>query len=151
MKNWISNPIVLLKDITNIIPNSSNIMKNSVILARLAIYILIIINMTDINKKFNSIPMILLLVSMLIIPVENLKNKEKNCSMPTKNNGCMNFIFGDPANKPPACKVNSTNCNQRFFRNPVTTVINNQHKFALSLYGKMGQCKAFGKGCGNNI
>ena len=81
----------------------------------------------------------------------DLKNKDKNCSMPTKDNGCMNFIFGDPANKPPACKVNSTNCNQRFFRNPVTTVKNNQHKFALSLYGKMGQCKAFGKGCGNNI
>ena len=39
MKNWISNPSILLKDITNIIPNSSNVLKNSVILARLAIYI----------------------------------------------------------------------------------------------------------------
>ena len=126
MKNWISNPSILFKDITNIIPNSSDIKKNSIILARLAIFILIIINMTDINKKFNSIPMVLLLVSILIIPVENLKNKLKECSKPTKNNECMNFIFGDSAYKKPACKNSSNNCNQRFFTNPVTTVINDQ-------------------------
>ena len=104
--------------------------------------------MTDINKKFNSIPMILLLVSILIIPIENLKNKKKNCTMPTRNNECMNFVFGDSVYKKPACKITSAKCNQRFFTNPVTTVINNQKKFALSLYSKMGQCKAFGKECG---
>lgn len=151
MKNWISNPSVLFNDITNIIPNSSDIKKNSVILARLSIFIFIIINITDINKKFNSIPMILLLVSILIIPIENLKNKKKNCTMPTRNNECMNFVFGDSVYKKPACKITSAKCNQRFFTNPVTTVINNQKKFALSLYSKMGQCKAFGKGCGKNI
>lgn len=151
MKNWISNPSILFKDITNIIPNSSNIKKNSVILARLSIFIFIIINMTDINKKFNSIPMILLLVSILIIPIENLKNKKKNCTMPTRNNECMNFVFGDSVYKKPACKITSAKCNQRFFTNPVTTVINNQKKFALSLYSKMGQCKAFGKECGKHI
>ena len=95
--------------------------------------------------------MILLLVSVLIIPVENLKNKPKNCTMPTKNNECMNFVFGDSVNKNPACKINSTNCNKRFFTNPVTTVVNDQKKFALSLYSKMGQCKAFGKNCGKNL
>jgi hypothetical protein len=151
MKNWISNPSVLFKDITNIIPNSSDIKKNSIILARLAIFILIIINMTDINKKFNSIPMVLLLVSILIIPIENLKNKSKNCTMPTRNNECMNFVFGDSVYKKPACKITSAKCNQRFFTNPVTTVINDQKKFALSLYSKMGQCKAFGKNCGKNL
>lgn len=151
MKNWISNPVVLFKDITNIIPNSSDIKKNSIILARLAIFILIIINMTDINKKFNSIPMVLLLVSILIIPIENLKNKLKNCTMPTRNNECMNFVFGDSVYKKPACKISSVKCNQRFFTNPVTTVVNNQKKFALSLYSKMGQCKAFGKECGKHI
>ena len=151
MKNWISNPSVLFNDITNIIPNSSDIKKNSVILARLSIFIFIIINITDINKKFNSIPMILLLVSILIIPIENLKNKKKNCTMPTRNNECMNFVFGDSVYKKPACKISSAKCNQRFFTNPVTTVINNQKKFALSLYSKMGQCKAFGKGCGKHF
>lgn len=151
MKNWISNPSILFKDITNIIPNSSDIKKNSIILARLAIFILIIINMTDINKKFNSIPMVLLMVSILIIPIENLKNKSKNCSIPTRNNECMNFVFGDSVYKKPACKISSVKCNQRFFTNPVTTVVNNQKKFALSLYSKMGQCKAFGKECGKHI
>lgn len=151
MKNWISNPSILFKDITNIIPNSSDIKKNSIILARLAIFILIVINMTDINKKFNSIPMVLLLVAVLIIPIENLKNKSKNCTMPTRNNKCMNFVFGDSVYKNPACKTSSVKCNQRFFTNPVTTVINDQKKFALSLYSKMGQCKAFGKECGKHI
>ena len=50
--------------------------------------------------------------------------------MPTRNNECMNFVFGDSVYKKPACKISSVKCNQRFFTNPVTTVVNNQKKFA---------------------
>lgn len=159
MIKWIENPLIIFTNFNKIIPNTKSIEENSLRLVRLSIYLLIIINVSDISKKFNSIPMILLLTALLINPIENLKNNN-NCSQPTKDNPFMNFNVMDNVLKKPACKykykevidIVKKDLPGRYNTMPVTTVTNDQKGFALSLYGpNMGRCKSSGKDCGKYI
>ena len=115
--------------------------------------------MSSVSKKYNSIPMILLLTSVLIIPVENMKSSNK-CTKPTVDNPFMNYNIMDPPKKLPACKYEYKQVSKfigkdifgRFNTMPVTTVVNDQKGFALSLYPpSMGNCKSNGKDCGKYI
>ena len=113
-KLWINNPLILLSNYSKFLPNENNAIDNSNNLARLAIYLYIFINITSINNKNLSLPIIILIISYFIVPLENFIQKQKQlkktklCTKPTKNNPFMNFTIGDLIKNPirkPACKL----------------------------------------------
>ena len=159
MVKWLKNPSLIFTNFTKIIPNTKYSNENAIRLVRLSIYIFVIINVSDISKKYNSIPMILLLTALLINPIENMKDNT-NCTKPTDDNPFMNFNIMDNVMKKPAChykysqvaKIINKDLFGRYNTQPVTTVTNDQKTFALSLYGpSMGKCKSSGKDCGKYI
>lgn len=175
-KLWIKNPFILFSNFDKILPNENNIIYNSNNLARLAIYMLIIISFSNISNKYLSIPIIILIFSYIMVPVENFsqtKKQQKKCTKPTKDNPYMNFTLGELIKNPerkPACKLtkeikkeinkytvdkfkdpydlfNKGISFRQFYTMPVTTIVNDQKGFAKELYGTMGLCKEFGKNC----
>lgn len=107
-KIWYENPAVLLKS-WNMVPFTKNISENSNSLARLAIVMIILINMSTVSQKYHSIPIILLIFSFIMKPVEKFsqtKKKYESCRFPTKENPYMNFTVGEHIKNPeakPAC------------------------------------------------
>ena len=173
---WIKNPSVLFSNFDKVLPNfNDDVVNNSNKLARLSIYLIIIINFSSISNKFLSIPLLMLVLSYLMVPVEKFtqaKIKSRKCSKPTKNNPFMNYTIGDLINDPrrlPACKGKETKEEikkltddtfkdpedlfdrgysfRQFYTMPVTTIVNDQKGFAEELYGTMGLCKSMGRDC----
>tara|TARA_B110000902_G_scaffold265721_1_gene350847 strand:+ start:866 stop:1459 length:594 start_codon:yes stop_codon:yes gene_type:complete len=107
-KTWYENPTVLLNS-WNILPFTKNITKNINSLARLAFIMMILINISNLSQKYHSIPIILLIFSFIMKPIENFsvkKKKYENCRFPTKENPFMNFTAGEYIKNPkakPAC------------------------------------------------
>ena len=107
-KIWYENPTVLLKS-WNMVPFTKNITENSNSLARLAIIIIVLINMSNVSQTYHSIPVILLIFSFIMKPVEKFtiaKRKYKKCRFPSKENPFMNFTVGEHIKNPkakPAC------------------------------------------------
>ena len=91
------------------VPFTKDISENSNSLARLAIVIMVLINMSTISQKYHSIPIILLIFSFIMKPVEKFtvnRRKYKHCRFPTKENPFMNFTVGEHIKNPkakPAC------------------------------------------------
>lgn len=109
MSIWYENPKVLLNDM-NLIPFTNNINKNINSLARIAVLLLIYINLNGLSSKYNSIPIIILIFSYIMKPIEKFAEKKRysKCRMPTKNNPFMNFTVGEYYRNPssgPACCV----------------------------------------------
>ena len=73
---WYEKPTVLLNS-WNIVPFSNNTNVNVNSLARLAIMLIIMINIFNISQKYNSIPIIILIFSFIIKPIEKF-NRKKN-------------------------------------------------------------------------
>ena len=108
MNLWYENPTILISE-WNILPFSKDLNKNINSLARLSILLILYINFSNISQKYISLPLIILLVSVILKPVEKFITKiriKKNCRMPTKNNPFMNFTVADYIKNPktkPAC------------------------------------------------
>ena len=60
------------------VPFTKDISENSNSLARLAIVMIILINMSTVSQKYHSIPIILLIFSFIMKPVEKFTLKKKN-------------------------------------------------------------------------
>ena len=104
---------------------------------------------------------------------QNKEKKEDKCYKPTEANPFMNFTLNDyykNPNRPENCPINEVRSEMRekflkrvvpdptdlwgqnisdrnFYTMPSTRIVNDQTAFANWCYGKMGQCKANGKGC----
>ncbi len=178
-KNWYEKPTVLFES-WNIIPFTKDTTQNMNSLARLAIVLLVIINFSDYSQKYNSIPIIMLLFSFIMKPVEKFhkSKKYKKCTIPTRENPFMNFTVGQHIKNPkvpPACPrnryikkqirkkflegrkdynvtdfFNRNHSDISFYTMPVTTVVNDQTGFAKKLLGNSGLCKSFGINCLKN-
>ena len=178
-KNWYEKPTVLFEN-WNIVPLTKNTNRNINSLARLAIVLLVIINVFNYSQKYNSIPIIMLIFSFIMKPVEKFhkSRRYKKCTLPNKENPFMNFTVGQHIKNPrgpPACPPNKYikkqirkkflegrkdyNVTDFFNRNhsdisfytmPVTTVVNDQTGFAKKLLGNSGLCKSFGLNCLKN-
>lgn len=176
MSTWYENPLVLL-DNWNLVPFTNDINNNINSIARIAVILIIYINFSNISSKYMSIPIIMLIFSFIMKPIEKFSKNKKynNCRKPTKGNPFMNFTVGEyyrNPNGPAACKIDKTikkeirekfldgkkdyNVTDFFNRNhsditfytmPVTTVLNDQNAFGRSLLGESGLCKSFGKNC----
>lgn len=104
MSLWYEKPTILLND-WNIVPFSKDINKNINSLARFAILLIIYINFNGVSQKYTSIPLIILLISAVIKPVENFiatNKKNRKYRMPTKNNPFMNFTVAEYIKNPKA-------------------------------------------------
>ena len=138
------------------------------------------INIFNISQKYNSIPIIILIFSFIIKPIEKFHRKKKyeKCRLPTKENPFMNFTVGDYIKNPkslPACPrtniikkeirnkflegkkdynvtdfFNRNHSDIAFYTMPVTTVVNDQTGFAKKLLGNSGLCKSYGINCLKN-
>ena len=101
------------------------------------------------------------------------EKKEEKCYKPTEANPFMNFTLDDyykNPDRPENCPINEVRSEMRekflkrivpdpndlwgqnisdrnFYTMPSTRVVNDQTGFAKWCYGKMGQCKANGRGC----
>lgn len=170
MDLWYNKPSVLI----NIDNNQSNN------LMRLSIFIILLINFTNISNKYLSFAIILIILSLIIKPIEKLENTHKynNCRKPTKNNPFMNFTVGEYIKNPtakPACLIdkeirkemrnkfldgkkdynvtdffNRNHSDLAFYTMPVTTAVNDLKGLGKKLYGKMGLCKSYGINCLKN-
>lgn len=115
---WFTNPLVLFSDIDEIIPfdSYSRIQKSNAI-ARLCLYLTLLIWIGNFNKSWLGLVIFLLLISWLygkvekfmeIYPVEIDKKVVGQCTKPTQENPYMNFTLGDHMNnpdRPPACSI----------------------------------------------
>ena len=164
MNTWYEKPNVLINN-WNIIPFTQNTTTNINSLARLSILLIILIYISNISNKYLIIPIIMLFFSFITKPYEKfIENKNNKCRLPTNNNPFMNFTVGEYIKNPKAYRACSKDSNIQkkirkkflddkgdysvtdlfnrdyslisFYTTPVTTVINDQNKFAKNLLGK---------------
>ena len=114
---WFINPLVLFNNIDEIIPfnNYSRIQKaNSV--ARLSLYLVLLIWIGNFDKSWLGLVLFMLLMSWMygkiekfeVEPVEINKKVIGYCTKPTENNPYMNYTLGDHMDnpdRPPACSI----------------------------------------------
>jgi hypothetical protein len=117
---WYKNPKVLLENMDQFFPSGNlNRIEKINSLARFAIYYYILVLLFNDDKKWGSISIIILLISLFLGTSENFTlgnvnadiNVEK-CQKPTKNNPFMNYTVGDliqNSDRSPACKVDDVN------------------------------------------
>ena len=177
---WYNNPKILLDNMHQFFPNNdfSRIEKINAI-ARFSIYYTILVLIFKQDTKWLSISVILLAISYYLGYYENFDtviNKNKFCTMPTKDNPFMNFTITDLMDNPdrlPACPYDDVKddikkefskgvildpvdlwgrniSDRNFFTMPWTTVTNDQSGFAQWAYGNSGECKTYGKNCDKN-
>lgn len=98
---WYTNPRILIDKYAQVIPykNLSRVDKINAI-ARLAIYLFLFIMVGKINKKWLSVPIIILLITCFIGVSERFTSTDKEvdpeaCTKPTSSNPFMNFTYGD--------------------------------------------------------
>jgi hypothetical protein len=98
---WYTNPRILFDKYNEFIPykNLSRVDKINAI-ARLAIYLFLFIIVGKINKKWLSVPIIILLITCFLGVSERFtsidpKIDPEACTKPTRNNPFMNFTYGD--------------------------------------------------------
>lgn len=110
---WYNNTSVLFNDIDQVFPYK-NLNKNQKInsIARFAIYYTVIIILTNKDKKYLQISIILLIISYMMEPMESFENfkesdEKEECYKPTEQNPFMNFTIADHYNNPNRPK----NCN----------------------------------------
>ena len=179
-KNWYEKPTVLFEN-WNIVPLTKNTNRNINSLARLAIVLLVIINVFNYSQKYNSIPIIMLIFSFIMKPVEKFhkSRRYKKCTLPTKENPFMNFTVGSHIEDPKreeACNHEDKNVNElitemfdnkylndsydlfnrksnerQFVTMPTTQSFSNQDKFRDALYGGFGKCKSEGIDCAKKL
>ena len=174
---WYKNLKVLLQNPHEFYPKKSftNVQKSNA-LARLGLYIFLIVLLLDIDRRVYIISLLILLYSIYLIKHKKETFDEKpGCQMPTKENPFMNFTVGDYYVNPERegnCDVEDEKVQQEmrnnfvndmiqdpndiwgrhmnernFYTMPNTEIVNDQKGFAEWLYGSMGQCKENGKGC----
>jgi hypothetical protein len=148
-------------------------------IARFAIYYGLIILIFNLDNKWLSITVILLIISYCLgyyEDFEEVKKTKGNCVMPTQKNPFMNFTLDDYINnndRKEACSYDKskdmmrkefrkdiipdpadlwgTNISDRqFFTMPWTTIVNDQTEFGNWLYGSGGECKNLGINCDKN-
>ena len=176
-KLWYKDIKVLLDEPFQFIPsnNLSEFQKiNS--LVRLALYLIIIINVFGLKQSYMTFPILLIVTSFFLGRTENFVSESKKkplCYMPTDSNPFMNFTLDDyykDPNRPANCPVNLVRGEMRkkflkrivpdpmdlwgkdfsdrnFYTMPSTRIVNDQTKFANWCYSSVGQCKAFGRNC----
>jgi len=174
---WYDNPTLLLENMNNYYPHNhlSRIEKiNS--LARLGIYITIIILIGGFNSKLLSIPILILLLSLFLGKTENFESiddPDKVCQHPTENNPFMNYTLGDQLTKPnrkSACKYDDVKdqisknfkskivadqfdlwgnkiTDRMFYTMPNTKSVNDQTEFAKWCFDLDNSCKETGNKC----
>ena len=114
---WYTNPRILFDKYTQIIPykNLSRVDKINAI-ARLAIYLLLFISVGRIDKKWLSVPVIILLITCFLGVSERFTSTDTTvdsgaCTKPTSANPFMNFTGGDLVTVPnrlEACNYESS-------------------------------------------
>ncbi len=112
---WYENPQVLFDEPFGIIPSDDlSRQEKANAIARLGIYLLMIIALLLPNKKYMALPIFLLIISFTMGKAEDFTsvNKElsKNqCQHPTRSNPFMNYTLGDlmaTRERLPGCKTN---------------------------------------------
>jgi len=178
MSFWLNNPTVLFRNYTDFYPkkNMNNIEKANAIM-RLSIYFSILLVSLNLDIKWLSVSMLMIIISIFLGTTENFKSIKNNCVKPSKNNPYMNFTLGDQITNPKrnnACnfedvrkdqlKYFNTNINndniidkndlyginnndREFYTMPSTTLVNDQNSFINYVYGDFGRCKSDGKDC----
>ena len=110
---WYRNPRILFDKYDEFFPNKNlNRIEKINSLARFAIYFAVLLILLDQDKKWLSISVVILIISLFLGTTENFvsvvgKQDERNCTRPTKNNPFMNYTLGDlmeKPNRPKACK-----------------------------------------------
>ncbi len=168
---WYNNPKILLENFLEVLP-INNISRGRKInsLARLAIYILLLIVIFRKRTEMFGVLIVLIIVSVFLGITENFTSKNveiKKCKESTTNNPYMNFTFGDE--NIPICddeskeKIRSNfenhvvpdkyniwgkNTNDRnFYTLPNTNIVNDRMALGNWCYGNSGKCKMTGKDC----
>ncbi len=168
---WYENPAILLKNLNQFYPDKKLEYSERInSIARLSIYLIIIINIFSLHKIWYIIPLGLLIYSYFIINVNDDQEELFEYSKPTLNNPFMNYTLGQTPPIKTACpyedcktdirkKFRSTlNIDSRdiwgrnitdrnFYTMPSN--INNQVHFAKWCYNAInsGECKTFGSNC----
>ena len=177
---WYKNPQVLMNNLMEFVP-TNNLSKEEKInaIARFAIYYGLIILLFNLDNKWLSITVILLMISYCLGYYENFEDDKittGNCVMPTQKNPFMNFTLDDYMNnndRKEACSYDKTKdmmrkefrkdivpdpadlwgtniSDRQFFTMPWTTIVNDQTEFGNWLYGSGGECKNLGINCDKN-
>ena len=168
---WYNNPKILFENFLEVLP-INNISRGRKInsLARLAIYILLLIIIFRKRTEMISIVIILIILSLFLGVTETFTSNNieyKKCRESTSNNPYMNFIFGD--DNVPVCddepkeKIKSNfnkhivpdkfniwgkNTNDRnFYTLSNTNIINDRTGLGNWCYGNSGKCKTTGTDC----
>ena len=175
-KLWYQDLTVLLDEPFQFFPsNNLNDIEKINSLARLSIYYAMIIIVLGRSQSYLTVSLVILLISFLLGRTERFDTnlKKPTCYKPTDANPFMNFTINDyykDANRPRNCPIEKVRGDMRkkflkrivpdptdlwgqnfsdrnFYTMPSTTVVNDQTAFANWCYGKMGQCKTYGRGC----
>lgn len=171
---WLYNPQILIQS-NNIFPHENmDYTEKLNSIARFAILFLVIIYLINGDMKWMSFSITLLVLTILFHNnVE--KFKHDSCTPISKENPYGNFTMGDyfnNVNRPEVCSAKVTDSIQKakegfsgilnddhynkninfrdFYTMPVTTVVNDQDKFAKFLLGNSGSCKHDGSNCLEN-
>ena len=173
-KLWYEEPQVLLDNLDDFFPTNDLKREEKVnSLARLAIYLGIILIIVEKDTNWLILSLIILFISYFIGVNEEFIDIKKNCQEPTKNNPFMNYTVGDlidDPNRPPACDYEKTKdeirnkfrssvysdssdlwgrfiTDRNFYTTPNTDIVNDQIGFAKWCFGNSGECKTTGKNC----
>ena len=122
-ESWYKNPSCLLDYPEEFIPKKNDSMvRKSNSLARLAIYIGLIVILSGSNQKYLSVSILLLLISLFVNETEsfaqsiNDANQNEKCTMPTEDNPYMNFTLKDyyeNPNRPKNCDIKKVRSKMR--------------------------------------
>lgn len=173
-KLWYKDPKILLNNMGDFFP-TSDLSKEEKInsLARLALYLGIIILMVGEDTNWLILSLIILGISYFMSVNENFNEVNDNCQMPTKDNPFMNYTVSDlidNSNRSPACEYEKVKDNIRkefrasvyadssdlwgryindrnFYTTPNTEIVNDQTGFAQWCFGNSGECKNTGENC----
>ena len=175
-KLWYHDFRVLLDEPLQFFPsNNLNDIEKINSLVRLAIYYAMIIIVTGRSHSYLTISLVIIIISFLLGRTEAFNNyiEKPKCYKPTDANPFMNFTIDDyykDPNRPQNCPIDQVRQDMRkkflkrivpdptdlwgqnysdrnFYTTPSTRIVNDQTGFANWCYGKMGQCKTYGRGC----
>jgi hypothetical protein len=108
---WYRNPGILFEKYDEFFPNKNfNRIEKINSLARFAIYFAFLLILLNQDKKWLSISIVILIISLFLGTTENFvsvsdKQDEKNCTKPTNQNPFMNYTLGDLMEKPDRTKA----------------------------------------------
>jgi hypothetical protein len=109
---WYQNPLILLNNLGHFLPNKDLSREEKInAIARLAIYLAIIIIIFRLDSKWLSISAIILIITFLLGYVEKFTTLNRTidptvCTHPTESNPFSNYTIDDlieSRDKPPAC------------------------------------------------